>query len=163
MHLLEDEYFNPIVFCHDSTQFDRSRYIQIVIGFINLLSFLYSCKVTVDTEIEEPGELELFLYKRIMQNEEDAKGIRYYKLQEIDFTGFDIETARVPDNCEDKDFALVKIYLSMRSGTALNKKAMERLTNRKYTDSEMLTLRKQLMIITGREIIKRKDNSYEMR
>lgn len=163
VHLLEHGYFNPIVFCHDSFWFDKSRYAQVSIGFINLLSFLYSCGVTLDTETSLPNDEEAELYRNIMRDEDLSSGIYCYDLLEMDFTEFNLGQASVPENCDDKNFALVKVYLQMRTGAALNKKAIENITGRKFSDSEMLTLRKQLENITGRNIVKRDDNSYEMR
>jgi len=45
----------------------------------------------------------------------------------------------------------------------MNKRAIENLSKRRYTDSEMITLRKQIENISGKTLVKRKDNAYEMR
>lgn len=163
VHILEIGYFNPIVFCHDNFWFDRIRHAQFAIGFINIITFLYSCGVTIETNMIEPSDIEAELYRGIM-NDDDLTGmIRCYEILEMDFTSFSLQDSEVPANCTKEDFALVKLYLVFRAGSALNKKAIENITNKKYTDSGMLTLRKQMENITGRKIIKRKDNSYEMR
>ena len=163
VHLLELEYFNPIVFCHDNRWFNKKRYAQIVIGFINLLSFLYSCRVMIETEVLVPSEIDVELYKKIMRDEDMASRIQCYELREVDFSDFTLQDARIPENCDESDFYLVMLYLQFRSGSALSKKTIENVSGRHFTDSEMLILRKQLENITGRSIIKRKDNSYEMR
>lgn len=163
VHLLELEYFNPIVFCHDNRWFNKKRYAQIVIGFINLLSFLYSCRVMIETEVLSPSEVDVELYKKIMRDEDMASRIQCYELREVDFSDFTLHDARIPENCDESDFYLVMLYLQFRSGSALSKKTIENVSGRHFTDSEMLILRKRLENITGRSIIKRKDNSYEMR
>lgn len=163
VHLLDLGYFNPVVFSHDNLWFDRRRYSQVMIGFLNLLSFLDSCGVLVETDLLEPSEVETEVYRRIMRDEDQVIIIRCYELHEMDFTGLNIENAVIPENCEDIDFALVKIYLLLKTGAALNKKAVEAVFNQKLTDTEMLTVRRQLAAITGRDIVKRNDNSYEMR
>ena len=163
VHILEIGYFNPVVFCHDNFWFDRIRHAQVAIGFINLISFLYSCGVTIETNMMEPSEIEAELYRRIMKDADLTGEVRCYELLEIDFTAFSLQDSKIPENCSDEDFVLVKLYLVLRTGSALNKRAIENITNKKYTDSGMLTLRKQIESITGRKIIKRKDNSYEMR
>ena len=163
VHLLELEYFNPIVFCHDKEWFEKKRYAQVVIGFINLLSFLYSCRVVIETEVLDASDIDVELYKNIMRDEDLASTIQCYELKEVDFSDFTLHDARIPENCAESDFYLVKLYLQLRSGSALSKKAIENVTGRQFSDSEMLNLRKQLENMTGRSIIKRKDNSYEMR
>ena len=163
VHLIEIGYFNPIVFCHDNFWFDRNRHAQVMIGFINLLTFLYTCGITIDTELIEPCDCEKELYRGIMCDEDLTGIIKCYVLSEIDFTEFSLRNASVPDGCREDDFILCKLYLQLKAGTALNRKAIERIAGRRYTDSEMITLRKQLQRITGKKIIKREDNSYEMR
>lgn len=163
VHILEIGYFNPVVFCHDNFWFDRSRHAQVAIGFINLISFLYSCGVTIETNLMEPSEIEAELYRGIMKDADLSGIVRCYELLEMDFASFSLRDSKIPEKCTKEDFALVKLYLMLRTGSALNKKAIEAITNKKYTDSGMLTLRKQIESITGRKIIKRKDNSYEMR
>lgn len=163
VHLLDNGYFNPVVFCHDNFWFDRKRYAQVLIGFINLLSFLYSCGITLDTEITEPADIEAELYRNIMRDGDISEQIQCYELLETDFTGFSLEAYDIPENCEDEDFYLVRLYLQMRTGAALDKKAIEKIAKKKFTDAQMVTLRKQLEDITGRKVLKRKDNSYEMR
>lgn len=163
VHILEIGYFNPVVFCHDNFWFDRNRHAQVAIGFINLISFLYSCGVTIETTMMEPSEIEAELYRGIMRDGDIPGTIRCYELLEMDFTSFSLLDSEIPKNCTNEDFALVKLYLVLRSGSALNKRAIENITKKKYTDSGMLTLRKQMENITGRKIAKRKDNSYEMR
>ncbi len=162
IHLLEIGYFNPVVFCHDRLWFDKAHHAQVMIGFINLLSYLYSCGVTIETRVCEPTEIEAELYSNIMRDENLSGSIRCYELLEMDLFGLDLQRARVPENCEEEDFAFVKLYLMLRTGAALNRKALENLFGKKFTDMEMLTLRKQFTQITGKEMIKRKDNSYEM-
>lgn len=163
VHILESGYFNPVVFCHDNFWFDRRRHAQVAIGFINLISFLYSCGVTVETKMMEVSEIEEELYRSIMKDGDQTRAIMCHELLEVDFTSFSLRDSKTPENCKDEDFTLLKLYLMLRTGSALNKKAIEAITNKKYTDSGMLTLRKQIENITGRKIIKRKDNSYEMR
>ena len=163
VHILELGYFNPVVFCHDKGWFDRTRHAQVAIGFVYLLSFFYSCGITIETKMSEPCEIESELYRGIMRDEDLTDVIRTYELMEIDFTSFDLQDSVIPENCTDEDFALVKMYLLLRTGIAMNKRVIEKVTNKKYSDSGMMTLRKQIEGITGRKIIKRKDNSYEMR
>lgn len=163
VHILEMGYFNPIVFCHDNFWFDRNRHAQVAIGFINLLSFLYSSGVTIEISIMEPSEIEEELYRGIMKDGDLTGAVRCYELLEMDFTLFSLQDSKIPENCTNEDFTLVKMYLVLRVGSALNKRAIENITKKKYTDSGMLTLRKQIENITGRKIVKRKDNSYEMR
>ena len=163
VHLLEQSFFNPIVFCHDRYWYDRKRYAQVMIGFINLLSFLYSCGVTIDTDLLQPSDIEAELYKHIMRDTDFSEEIRCYKLLESDFTNFNMYDVCIPENCFEEDFILVKLYLLLRTGVALNKKSIENVVKRQCSVSEILTLRKQLENITVRKIMKRKDNSYEMR
>lgn len=162
VHLLELEYFNPIVFSHDSFWFSRSKYAKVMIAFINLLSFLYSCGITIETEIEEPSDIEIEFYRNIMKDSDMTDGIVCYGLVEIDFTNLNLQNAEIPDNCDEMVFNLVKIYLSLKTGAALSRKAIENILHRQIIDVEMRTIRKQIENITGRKIIKRKDNSYEM-
>lgn len=163
VHLLETDYFNPIVFCHDNYRFDRKRYAEVMIGFINLMSFLSSCGIMVETEVEELTDVETYIYRNIMGEKDSTDMIQCYRLLEIDFTNFNMSNAKVLENCKDDDFSLVKIYLQLRAGTAMNKRAIENLSKRRYTDSEMITLRKQIENISGKTLVKRKDNAYEMR
>ena len=161
--ILDSGFFNPVVYSHDSGWFDKKRYSQVVIGFINLLSFFYSCGITLDTEAYAPVDEEIELYRNIMRDEDMSESIVCYELLESDFTGLSIQNASVPENCTEADFALVKIYLYLRTGAALSRKSVENILGDRLTDSEMIVLRKQLENITGRKLKKRKDNSYEMR
>jgi hypothetical protein len=163
VHLLEFGFFNPVVFCHDNFWFDKKKYSQTMIGFINVLSFLYSCGIIIETKIMEPVEIESDLYSKIMLDTDHTEVIKCYELIEVDFSDMNVDAAQIPDNCKEENFILVKLYLIFRTGAALNKKAIENIFNKKLSDSEMLFIRKQLAIITGRKIIKLKDNSYEMR
>ena len=162
VHLLEIGYFNPVVFFFFCLWFDKVRYAQVMLGFINLLSYLYSCGVTIETRVCEPTEMEACLYSNIMRDEDLSDGIRCYELLEMDLLSLNLQSTGVPGNCKEEDFIFVKLYLMLRTGAALNRKAIESLLGKKMTDMEMLMLRKQFMRITGREMIKRKDNSYEM-
>ena len=146
VHLLESGYFNPIVFCHDRLWFDAKRYPQVMIGFINLLSYLYSCGLTIETTVSEPNDFETMLYRNIMRDKDITDIIRSYELTDVDFLSLDLKNAKVPENCEEDDFTLVKLYLVLRSGAALNRKSIESLIGRNLTD-----------------MFKRNDNSYEMR
>ncbi len=161
--LLELGFFNPLVFSHENGWFDSKRYSQVVIGFINLISFLYSCGITLDTETYTPAEVESELYRNIMRDADLSESIISYELLESDFATFDLQSAEIPDKCTEDDFVLVKIYLCLKTGAVLNRKSVEQIANRRFTDAGMLTLRKQLENITGKEISKRSDNSYEMR
>ena len=163
VHLLELGYFDPVVFSHDHFWFDRNRYAQVMIGFVNLLSFFYSCGVTVDTEVLEPCELETVIYGEIMRDGDMTDIIKCYELSEIDFTCFDLQNARVPQACRADDFDFVKIYLRLRTGAALNKRALENMLGKSLSDAEMLSFRRQLQDASGKDIVKRDDNSYEMR
>ena len=82
---------------------------------------------------------------------------------EIDFTDLNIQNATTPEGCKDEDFALVKIYLLLKTGAALSRRAIEVLLDKRLSDSEMITIRKRIENITGKKVIKRNDNSYEMR
>ena len=163
VHLLDLGYFNPVVFSHDKGWFNREQYAQVVIGFTNLLSFLYSCGLTIDTEVQKPDDVEAELYRAIMRDEDLSGLIRCYILHEVDFTDLNMENASVPDSCKDADFALVRTYLLLRAGAALTRKSMESIFQKRLTDSEATTIRKQLRVISNREIRRRKDNSFEMR
>lgn len=162
VHLLDMGCFNPIVFSHDNYWFDRKRYARVIAGFLKLLSFLDSCGIWIETEVHTAGNIEDIIYKHTMT---EANHIRVvsYELQEIDFSCFSLEKAQIPSGCAEDDFSLVRLYLALRTGAALNKTAIERMLKRELTDAEMLTLRRQLTTITDRRIVKRKDNSYEMR
>ena len=163
VHLLDIGYFNPVVFSHDGFWFDKNRYAKVVIGFMNLLTFLYSCGITIDTEVHVPTDIEAELYKGILREDNHTDIIKCYILTEIDFTSFNLAGAIIPDNCDEEDYSLIKLYLQLRTGAALNKKAIENTLRKKLTDAEMHTIRRQLESITGKEMVKRKDNSYEMR
>lgn len=163
VHLLELDYFNPVVFCHDSFWLEREQYARTVIGFTNLLSFLYSCGLTLETDLLYPTDEETELYRHIVKDEDSLPLIRCYELLEIDYTGFNIEESTVPNDCEAEDFSLVKVYLLLKTGAAINRRSLENVLERRITDSEAMTIRRQLENMTGRKLIKRKDNSYEMR
>lgn len=164
VHLIEYGYFNPVVFSHDGFEFDRTKYAHVMIGFINLLSFLDTCGITLDTEVFAPDENEAVLYKSIMPNDDGpSEIIKHYVLLEIDFTDLNIQNATTPEGCKDEDFALVKIYLLLKTGAALSRRAIEVLLDKRLSDSEMITIRKRIENITGKKVIKRNDNSYEMR
>lgn len=117
----------------------------------------------METEVEELTDVETYIYRNIMGEKDSTDMIQCYRLLEIDFTNFNMSNAKVLENCKDDDFSLVKIYLQLRAGTAMNKRAIENLSKRRYTDSEMITLRKQIENISGKTLVKRKDNAYEMR
>ena len=120
-------------------------------------------RIMVETEVEELTDVETYIYRNIMGEKDSTDMIQCYRLLEIDFTNFNMSNAKVLENCKDDDFSLVKIYLQLRAGTAMNKRAIENLSKRRYTDSEMITLRKQIENISGKTLVKRKDNAYEMR
>ena len=163
VHLIEYGYFNPIVFCHDKFWFDRPRYSEIMIGFFNLLSFLYSCGITVETKLLEPNDHEIVLYSQIMRDDDLSSSIKSYVLQGLDLTGLNIQNAKAPETCRDEDFAFVEAYLLLNAGSALTKKSFDHIFGKSLTDTEALSVRKIIQNITGRKIEKRKDNSYEMR
>ena len=163
VHILEYGYFNPIVFCHDNYCFDRQKYAHVSIGFLNLLLFLDSAGVLLDARHAEISDAEEILYKNILCEERYAKSIICYELESADFSNLNIANAVTPEGCHDEDFSLVKLYLQMRTGASLNKKAIENVLHQELSDSGLLTVRRNLEAITGHEIVKRDDNSYEMR
>lgn len=163
VHLLEYEYFNPVVFCHDGFWFNHQRYAEIMVGFFNLLSFLYSCGITIETELMEPDDIQTTLYQQIMRDSDYSAEINSYVLRGLDLTSMDVLNAKVPDTCKREDFAFVEAYLLLKAGSAISRQSVERIFGTKLTDAEMLIIRKRLSSITGKEIVKRKDNSYEMR
>ena len=134
-----------------------------MISFVNLLSFLYSCGITLDTDVVEPCDLETVLYGGIMRDGDLTDFVKCYELNEIDFTCFDLQNARVPQACHADDFDFVKIYLRLRTGAALNKRALGNMLGKSLSDAEMLSFRRQLQDASGKDIVKRDDNSYEMR
>lgn len=162
VHLLELNYFNPIVFCHDKSEFSKKRYAQVIASFLDLLSFLDSCGIILTVNLKEESDVENELFSNIIDST-NSIGIVSYELQEADFTNMNIFGATVPQHCVDDDFSLVKIYLLMRTGSSLTKRSFEQVMKRKLGDSDVQTLRKQLAAATGRIVEKRVDNSYEMR
>lgn len=163
VHLLDQGCFSPMVFSHDNGWFDRKKYAQVVIGFTNLLLFLDSCGITIETEVIDADEIEAELYRQIMRDEDLTGMVKSYELRDADFTDYSMESAVIPEKCTAADFGLVKAYLQLRAGAALNRSAFEKIFDRRFTDSEAMTIRKQLSIISGREIVRRRDNSFEMR
>ena len=163
VHLIELGFFESIVFCHDNVWFDSKKYAQVTFGFLNLLMYLDSCGIRVETNVDEAPDTVKALYSGIMRDSDRPDMVVCYELCDIDFTNMNTENAVIPDNCTGEDFSLVKLYLILKTGAALNKKAIENIVGRNFTDSGMLALRKRLEIITGHEIKKRDDNSYEMR
>ena len=163
VHLFEYEYFNPVVFCHDEFWFNHQRYAEIMLGFFNLLSFLFSCGITIEMEPVEPDDIQTTLYQQIMRDSDYSTGIKSYVLRSLDLTCLNVQNAKVPDTCGAEDFAYVVMYLLLKTGSALSRRSVERIFGNRITDTEMITIRKRLSDITGREILKRKDNSYEMR
>lgn len=162
VHLLELDYFNPVVFCHDGYGFSRKKYALVIAGFLDLLSFLDSCGITLVTNMEEANDVENEIYSHIMDVENNTD-IVLFELTEADFTNMNISSAVVPENCTEDDFSLVKLYLLLRTGTALNKRSFEVILKRELSDSDIQTIRRQLANVTCRRIEKRRDNSYEMR
>jgi len=161
--LFEQDSFFPVVFAHDDFWFSYNRYAQVIIGFTNLLFFLDSCGITVETEIMEPSELQVEIYANVMKDVDHSQIVKSYELRDVDCSALDFENIKIPENCQAEDFSLVKVYLILRTGAALNKAAFERIMNKKLTDSSMLTIRRTITNITGKELVKRKDNSYELR
>lgn len=161
VHILDLEYFNPLVFSHDGYWFEIKKYAQISIAFLNLLVYFDSIGIRVETEQAALTEDEETLYSCIIHERGYEKNIVSYELRAIDFSEMNIATAIIPDGCSETDFSWVKIYLILKTGAALNKKAIENILGRNLTDSEMLTFKKNLEKATGRCIIKREDNSYE--
>ena len=163
VHLIEFGFFESIVFCHDYMWFDPKKYAHVTSGFLNLLMYLDSCGIRVETDVDEAPAMVKELYRGIMRDSDRADMVVCYELRNIDFTNMNTENAVIPGNCTEEDFSLVKLYLILKTGAALNKKAIENIVGRKFTDSGMLALRKRLQVITGHKIEKRDDNSYEMR
>ncbi|MBQ3704573.1 MAG: hypothetical protein II885_17750 [Oscillospiraceae bacterium] len=163
VHLLDQGCFSPMVFSHDNGWFDRKKYAQVVIGFTNLLLFLDSCGITIETEVIVADEMEAELYRQIMRDEDLSGIIKSYELTNVDFTDYNMENAVIPEMCTAADFGLVKAYLQLKAGAALNRSAFEKIFDRRFTDSETMSIRKQLSTISCREIVRRHDNSYEMR
>lgn len=161
--LFEQEVFFPIAFAHDDFWFSNKRYAQVIIGFTNLIFFLDSCGITIETEIIEPSELQQEIYANVMNGIDYSQNVKSYELHSLDCSSLNFENAVIPENCCEEDFSLVKLYLVLRTGAALNKAAFERIMNKKLTDSSTLTIRRTISGITGKKLIKRKDNSYELR
>lgn len=162
VHILDLEYFNPLVFSHDGYWFEIKKYAQVSIAFLNLLGYFDSIGVRLETEQAALTEDEETLYSCIVHECGYEKGIVSYELQATDFSEMNIAVAIIPDGCSETDFSWVKIYLILKTGAALNKKAIENILGRTLTDSEMLNFKKNLEKATGRPIIKREDNSYEL-
>lgn len=161
--LYEQESFFPIVYAHDDFWFNNERYAQVIIGFTNLLFFLNSCGILIETRISVPSDSLQTIYASIMKNADHSATVRDYDLLNVDWSSLNIENAVIPENCREEDFSLVKLYLLLRTGAALNKVAVEKVVKKKLTDSSMLTIRRTISKITGNELVKRKDNSYELR
>lgn len=163
VHFLEDKYFNPIVFCHDKTWFDEQRFSQVIISFVNLLRYFDLCGITVETEIIAPTDMQKELYRHIMLGSDFSDRIICFKLVRADFSDLNIADVKEPGDYGFCDFLLVKLYLIWKTGAALNKKVVEKVIQKNLRSSEMVDIRKKFESITGNKIIKRKDNSYEMR
>ena len=163
VHLLELGFFESSVFCHDNFWFDVKKYTQVTMGFLNLLLYLDSCGMRIETSICDNSEIVKELFGNIMRDSDKSEIVTCYELHDVDLSNLNMDKAVVPQNCIEDDFSLVRLYLTLKTGAALNKKAIENILHEELTDAKMLTLRKQLQDITGHKINKRNDNSYEMR
>lgn len=99
----------------------------------------------------------------IMLGSDFSDRIICFKLVRADFSDLNIADVKEPGDYDFCDFLLVKLYLIWKTGAALNKKAVEKVIQKNLRSSEMVDIRKKFESITGNKIIKRKDNSYEMR
>ena len=163
VQLLEEEFFNPVVFCHDKGRFDKTQYTRVMLGWINLLQYLDACGARLVTQTVAPSEPEAEIYAQIMYGFDFSASIVCYQLIEADFTALNTEAAQPPFGCKSSDFAPVRLYLAFRAGAALDKKAIEKIIREELSEAKMRNLRKLLEDVTGHKIRKKKDNFYVMR
>lgn len=163
IHLLELKTFNPIVFCHDNCCFDKEKYHRLMLDFFKLLSFLDECGLIIETTIVELSDVEKYIYSLIMNDIDYVGNIKVYVLNEYDYSFLNISNNTAQEGYTEDDFYLVKIYLYLKTGVAINRKIVERIVGHSLSDAQMRTVRKQLETISCHSVVKRKDNSYEMR
>lgn len=161
--LLESRYFEPIVFCHDDFGYNENQYREITIALFNVHMFLDACGVCVSLRVDKSLNALEFSNNIIIDGPDDIDYACSYTVDEIDYSNMDINEAKIPSGICEQDFLLIKLYLLLKSGSAINKKTIEKLFGKKLSDSNIRTIRKQIEDISEYKIIKRKDNSYELR
>ena len=124
--------------------------------------FIDSCGIGIQTSYYEISPEVKHLYKMVNMNENARMYFFNYCIDNIDYINFDINKCIYPDGTNEKDYKLVKLYLCLKTGAALNKKAIEHCIGETLTDAKMITLKKVFEDEINCKLNKRKDNSYEL-